>query len=71
MINQVYTVAELATKLEVTERTLSNCIREGKLKGYKQFKRWYITHEQLLAFLETNQEENQDNAKRPNVNPKK
>ena len=70
MKNEVYTVAELAAKLDVSERTIANAIREGKLKGYKHFKKWYITHEQLLAFLETNQEENQDNAKRPNVKPK-
>ena len=70
MKNQVYTVAELASKLEVTERTISNCIREGKLKGYKHFRKWYITHDQLLEFLATDQAEKQDSGKRSNLTPK-
>lgn len=71
MKNEIYTVAQLAIKLEVTERTISDAIRDGRLKGYKQFKRWYVTHEQLLAFLATNQKENKKSSKRPNVNPNK
>ena len=67
MKNDIYTVAELATKLEVTERTISDALRDGKLQGYKQFKKWYVTHEQLLEFLASNQEDNQENAKRPNI----
>ena len=71
MKNEVYTVAALATKLDVSERAISDALRDGRLKGYKQFKRWYVTHEQLLVFLATNQEENKKAAKRPNVNPNK
>jgi excisionase family DNA binding protein len=71
MKNEVYTVAQLADKLEVSERTISDAIRDGRLKGYKQFKRWYVTHDQLLIFLASNQEENKKASKRPNVNPNK
>ena len=62
-----YTVEQLAIKLNVQDRTIADALRSGEMKGYKQFKKWYVTHEQLLDFLATNQEENQENAKRPNV----
>jgi len=72
MKNEIYTVLELAEKLGaeklgVSDRTIADALRSGEMKGYKQFKKWYVTHEQLLDFLATNQEENQENAKRPNV----
>jgi excisionase family DNA binding protein len=67
MKNEIYTVLELAEKLGVSDRTIADALRSGEMKGYKQFKKWYVTHEQLLEFLATNQEENKENAKRPNV----
>lgn len=71
MHNEVYTVVQLAKKLEVKESTIANALRDGRIKGFKQFNKWYITHEQLLVFLASNQEANQHSSKRPNVNPNK
>lgn len=51
--DEIYTVEQLATKLGVTERTISDAIRDGEIKGYKKFKKWYVTHEQLLEFLKS------------------
>jgi excisionase family DNA binding protein len=70
-MESIYTVKELATKLEVSERTISDAIKDGRLKGYKQFKKWYVTQSQLLEFLSSNQDKNVSKGKRPNVNPNK
>lgn len=70
-MDTIYTIAELANKLDVTERTLTDAIKDGRLKGYKQFRKWYITQTQLLEFLQSNQDENIENSKRPSVNPNK
>lgn len=50
-MEQVYTIKELAEKLEVTERTISEALRAGDLKGYKKWRKWYVTHTQLLEFI--------------------
>ena len=70
-MNDIYTIAKLAEKLEVSERTIADAIRDGRLKGFKQFKKWYITHQQLIEFLESNQNENKLKSKRPTLGNKK
>ena len=49
----VYTVEQLALKLNVKERTIADALRSGKLKGYKKFRRWYVLHDDLMNFLTT------------------
>ena len=49
----VYTVEQLALKLNVKERTIADTLRSGKLKGYKKFRRWYVLHDDLMNFLTT------------------
>jgi len=66
MENEVYTVAQLATKLEITERTISDALRDGKMQGYKKFNKWFVTHEQLLVFL-ASQEEPKPTKKKPSL----
>jgi len=56
MKNEVYTSSQLATKLDVSERTITDALRDGRLQGYKKFNKWFVTHEQLLVFLASQEE---------------
>ena len=46
---QIYTVKSLCAYLELTERTVTDLLRSGRLKGYKVFNKWLVTHSDLLA----------------------
>ncbi len=48
---QIYTVKTLCSYLELTERTVTDLLRSGKLKGYKVFNKWLVTHSDLLAYV--------------------
>ena len=48
----IYTVEQLAIKLNVKERTIADALRDGKLKGYKKFRRWYVLHLSLIHISE-------------------
>ena len=47
----LYSVYEIAHKLNVTPASVRNYIKQGHLKGKKILKRWLITEEDLQEFL--------------------
>jgi excisionase family DNA binding protein len=51
-MNHVYTIAEVATHLKVSTRTVREWLRSGKLKGLKAGRLWRIREEELRAYLE-------------------
>lgn len=48
---KMYTLADLAKFLKVTERTMYNYIKGGKLKGQKIGGKWLISESNLQKFL--------------------
>lgn len=48
---KVLTPDEAAALLKVTERTLLQWLRDGKLPARKIGRRWYISEEALVAFI--------------------
>lgn len=53
----VYTVDDIAELLHVSQRTVYNYLRSGKLKSKKIGKCWKVTEEALRAFLEPEENE--------------
>ncbi len=49
--SNLYSVYEIAHKLNVTPASVRNYIRQGHLKGKKILKRWLITEEDLQEFM--------------------
>ncbi len=49
--SNLYSVYEIAHKLNVTPASVRNYIRQGHLKGKKLLKRWLITEEDLEEFM--------------------
>lgn len=47
----LYTVEELAEKLDVGTPTIRRYLREGRLKGRKLAKRWYVSEENLKEYF--------------------
>lgn len=47
----LYTLAEVAEKLQLSERTLHTYIKQQKIKAVKIGGRWYISEENLRNFL--------------------
>ena len=47
----LYTVDELAEKLDVSENTLREYIRYGKLKGRKLGTKWFVSAESLWEYF--------------------
>jgi excisionase family DNA binding protein len=48
----LYDVEELSELLGVQDRTIRAYIKDGKLKGRKLAKRWYVTAESLREYFE-------------------
>jgi len=48
---KLYSLKELATLLSVTERTLHNYIKSGKMKGQKIGGKWQISETNIQKFL--------------------
>ena len=48
---KLYSLKEVAKLLDVTERTLHNYIKTGKLKGQKIGGKWKISDENLKKFI--------------------
>lgn len=48
---KLYSLQELAKLLEVSERTLHNYIKSGKIKGVKIGGKWKFTEESLKKFI--------------------
>ncbi len=49
---KIYSLKEVEEILQVTQRTLYNYIKEGKLKATKIGKHWRVSHEDLKEFIE-------------------
>lgn len=50
---KLYSVEDLTKMLPITPLTIREYIRKGKIRGgYKIGKNWYVTKENLEAFLE-------------------
>lgn len=48
---ELYTIEELTELLQVTQRTIYNWIKSGKLKAFKIGRGWRVKREDLDAFL--------------------
>ena len=51
--NEVYTIKDLAIKLNSNDRTIRELIESGQLKAFKKLSKWYILHEDLIAYITT------------------
>ena len=49
---ELYSVRELEGILPITPLTIREYIRKGKIKGQKIGKNWYVSKQNLEAFLE-------------------
>ena len=49
---KLYDVEELSEMLDVGEMTIRRYLRDGKLKGPKMARRWYVTEEALKAYFQ-------------------
>ena len=49
---ELYDVEELSRLLDVQDRTIRKYLREGRLKGRKLAKKWYVTAESLKGYFE-------------------
>ncbi len=56
---QIYTVKSLCAYLELTERTVTDLLRSGRLKGYKVFNKWLVTHSDLLTYVTAQKSNNE------------
>ena len=48
----LYDVEELSKLLGVQEKTIRAILRDGKLKGRKLARRWYVTEESLREYFQ-------------------
>lgn len=53
---EVYTLKEVEELLQVTQRTLYNWIKDGKLTAFKAGREWRVTKEALEDFTKTGTE---------------
>lgn len=51
---EIYTVKQLCEKLDLVERTVTDLLRSGKLRGYKVFNKWIVTHTDLINYIKSN-----------------
>lgn len=49
---KLYDVEEVAEMLSVGEPTIRRYLRQGKLKGKKLAKRWYVSEENLKDYFQ-------------------
>ena len=49
---KLYAVEEVAEMLNVGEPTIRRYLRQGKLKGKKLAKRWYVSEENLKDYFQ-------------------
>lgn len=54
---KLYTVEELASLLNIQERTIRKLLREGVLSGRKLANRWYISESALHDYFSTSHRE--------------
>ncbi len=49
---ELYDVEELSSLLHIQERTVRRLLAEGKLKGRKLAKRWYVSADSLREYFQ-------------------
>ena len=60
---KLYSVDELSEILDIQETTIRKYLRDGKLRGRKLARRWYVSEESLAAyFRETGPEAHSEEA---------
>ncbi len=59
---RLFEVEDLAESLGLHERTVRQLLREGRLKGRKLGKRWYVTEAGLRAYFEDTDAQYQEKA---------
>lgn len=47
----LYDVEELSQVLDIQERTIRQLLRDGKLKGRKLARKWYVTEDSLQEYF--------------------
>ena len=50
--DQLWTPPQVAERLQVNERTVTQWLRKGHLRGFKIGKEWRVAQHDLQAFLE-------------------
>jgi excisionase family DNA binding protein len=48
---ELYDVEELSEKLGIQERTVRKLLKDGKLRGRKLAKKWYVSSESLREYF--------------------
>lgn len=59
---KLYDVEELAEMLDVGLPTIRKYLREGRLKGTKPAKRWYVSEEALKEYFQPEPESQEEEA---------
>lgn len=62
--DKLLTPPQVAERLQVNERTVTQWLRKGHLRGFKIGKEWRVSQKDLTAFLE-------DSANVPAINSRK
>jgi len=64
---KLYSVEDLAEILPITPLTIRAYFRKGRIKGHKIGKNWYVTKENLDAFLDGEETNNWRNIEKWNI----
>lgn len=67
---KMFSIADLSQDLELTIRTVRQWFIDGKLPGVKLGKEWYISEDNLKAFLNAKIQEQGSGQKRKGGKPK-
>ena len=54
---KLYSVEELSELLEIQETTIRRYLRDGRLKGRKLARRWYVSEESLADYFRADEPE--------------
>jgi excisionase family DNA binding protein len=54
---KLYEVEELSELLDIQETTIRKYLRDGKLRGRKLARRWYVSEESLAAYFREDETE--------------
>jgi len=54
---KLYSVEELSELLEIQETTIRRYLRDGRLKGRKLARRWYVSEESLADYFRAEEPE--------------
>lgn len=53
MNENIYTVEQVAEKLNTHIQTVRSLLNKGEIKGYKKLRKWYILHSDLLKYIKS------------------